>query len=203
MTSIREEQIEEAILKALAPVELSDEELRRAEATLTERRKELEARRAEMKSVLRLQYDQLKNRISKLTDLLLDGALARPLFESKQTALLVEQAAIEQKLREMENGSGRTMAQLEKTVELAKSPSHLYKTASVENKRKLLKILLSNLTASGKNVTITLSVPFRLIAERGKDDDCRLNRGTCRTWVELTKHLNTYFTKTGATGSES
>ena len=195
--------IEDAVLKRLAHVELSDEELGIAEATLAERLAELEQRRTQTKNTLRLQYDQLRNRISKLADLLLDGAIEKSLFASKQRALLQEQAAVEEKLKEFENGSDAGIAQLEKTVELAKDASFLYKTASVENKRKLLRILLSNLTVSGKNVEMTLTIPFRVIAEREKNDDGRLNRGTCRTWTQITKQLHSYFNENLTARSES
>ena len=105
----------------------------------------------------------------------------------------MEQAAIEEKLKEIENGSDAGIAQLEKTVELAKEASFLYKTASVENKRKLLRILLSNLTVSRKNVEMTLTIPFRVIAERKKDDDGRPHRGTCRTWDKTLEQLHNHF----------
>jgi len=65
-------------------------------------------------------------------------------------ALLLEQTAVEEKRREMENGGGAATKQLEKTVELAQSASLLYRTASTANKRKLLKILLSNVSVTGK-----------------------------------------------------
>ena len=57
----------------------------------------------------------------------------------------------------------------------------LYREADHEKKRELLKILLSNLTVSGKNVSLELRIPFRLVAERGKDSLCSPYRGTCRT----------------------
>jgi hypothetical protein len=107
------------------------------------------------------------------------------LFESKQRALLLEQAEVEEKLREVEHGSDATFTQLEKTVELAKNAPMLYKMAIPENKRKLLKILLSNLTASGKNVAMSLTIPFCIIAEREKTNSGAPHRGTCRTWEQL------------------
>jgi len=183
------------VLGTLAKVELSDEELRLTQATLAERRVELEQRRTETKNTLRLQYDQLRNRISKLTDLLIDGAIDKALFESKQRALLMEQAATEEKLKEIETGSDAAIAQVQKTVELARSPSLLYKRACVADKRKLLKIVLSNLTVSGKNVEMTLTIPFRVIAEREKDDDCRDDRGTCRTWASIIQQLYKHFSQ--------
>jgi site-specific DNA recombinase len=202
-TSIREEQIENAVLGMLTRVTLSEKELAVAREVLAHHRAELEERRTQTKNTLRLQYDQLRNRISKLADLLLDGAIEKSLFESKQRALLLEQAAVEEKLKELESGSDAGLAELEKTVELAKDTSSLYKTASAENKRKLLKILLSNLTVSGKNVIITLSIPFRVIAERENNDDCRLNRGTCRTWAGLIRKLYAYFNENVAARNES
>lgn len=193
-TSVREEQIEKVVVKALASVELGPQELAMAQASLAERRKKLEEQRFLTRTTLRLQYDQLRTRLSKLTDLMLDGAVEKSLFDSKQKALLLEQITVEQKLQEIEKGPDSLIAQLEKTVELAKSPSVLYKTASVENKRKLLKILLSNIRVCGKNVEVELSIPFRMIAEREKDDDGRPHRGTCRTWADVLQKLYSFFT---------
>jgi hypothetical protein len=39
----------------------------------------------------------------------------------------------------------------------------------------------------------TLALPFRLIAEREKPPTCRPYRGTCRTWEEKIKELQTHF----------
>ena len=110
-TSIREEQIEDAVLGTLTKVTLSEKELVIAREVMAHRHAELEQRRSQTRNTLRLQYDQLRNRISKLTDLLLDGAVEKSLFESKQRALLMEQAAIEEKLKEIENGSDAGIAQ--------------------------------------------------------------------------------------------
>jgi hypothetical protein len=96
-------------------------------------------------------------------------------------------------MEDLKHGGTRHLKQLEIAVELAKDASILYRNASVENKRKLLKILLSNLTISGKSVEIILSIPFCLIAEREKSDDGRAYRGTCRTWEQLFAQLKTYF----------
>ena len=86
------------------------------------------------------------------------------------------------------------LARLEKTVELAKSPSIAVQNRSLEKKREMLKTLLSNLTVFGKNVEMTLALPFRLIAERQKTSDGRAYRGTCRTWEQILKQLIQHFT---------
>jgi len=64
-----------------------------------------------------------------------------------------------------------------------------YKTASPEKRRELAKTLLSNLTVSGKDIEVTLALPFRLIVERGKFTDGGPYRGSCRTWQDIINQL--------------
>jgi len=137
----------------------------------------------------RLETEQIKNRLSKLADLLLEGTIERTLYKVKEESILKEKAAVEERLRDLENGGTASIERLQRTVELAERPSMLYKTADVAGKRELLKTLLSNLTVSSKNVAITLSEPFRIIAERKKDTECRVAKGTCRTWNHITQEL--------------
>jgi len=58
---------------------------------------------------------------------------------------------------------------IERTFELAKSPSVLYKHASSKTKRELLKTQLSNLVVGETNVQAMLVIRFRLTAERQKN----------------------------------
>jgi hypothetical protein len=194
-TAIREDQLDEAMLHALTAIQLFEEELRAAREYLTERSKESEEQTVVMQNALKLQKDQVSGRISKLTDLLVDGTITKPMFQSKHRALLLEQTAIDQKIQDLNNGGVSHIRQIEAAVELAKDASMLYQKASAENKRKLLKILLSNISVSGKKIEIMLSGPFRLIAEREKSDHGGAYRGTCRTWETLINQLLDYFTK--------
>jgi len=65
----------------------------------------------------------------KLTDALVDGAIDRGVFQHKQDALLLDQTRIKEKVVEIEKGACAALASIEKTVELAKDPSILYKGA--------------------------------------------------------------------------
>jgi hypothetical protein len=189
-TSIREEEIDLAIAEALMDVDLTDEEYDAGQEFIRERREKWDKERHEAAQALKLQNEQIKDRLSKLADVLLDGTLERSLYETKQKSLLMEQTMVTARMRELESGSDSFLKEFEETVELAKSPSLLYKTASLEKKRELLKTLLSNLTVSSKNVAITLSLPFRLIRERERNSDCRANRGTCRTWEQIMSEIS-------------
>jgi len=194
-TSIREEELDEVVLSRIAELDLTQEELEFARFSLQKLTEEAQRNRATAAHALRLQLENVQAKLAKLTDLLIDGTIEKSAFADKQTALHVEQARVKEKLGEIEKDGCRTLANLMKTVELAKSPSTLYKTASREKKRELLKTLLSNLNVSGKNVELTLALPFRIIAERSKSPNCRPYRGTCRTWEAIFTELQEYFEK--------
>lgn len=188
-TCIREEEIDEAVLAALKEVDLSEEELRVVPLLIEEEKQKSKAARPAVEKRLKFQADQIDYRLSTLTDLLIDGALDRAAYEAKRSTLLSEQVRIREAMVKLVDDIDPALAQLEKTVELAKSPSMLYRTAPVAEKRDLLKTLLSNLSVSAKEVEITLALPFRLIADRDKNADCRAYRGTCRTWVPIMNEL--------------
>ncbi len=188
-TSIREEALDAAVLAALAEIDLSDGELQQARVMIEESKKGIEQTQVAAREALRLQQEQLRMRLTKLTDLLIDGTIDKTAFGERRDALVLEQARIRERLAEIERNPTSTIEAIESTVELAKSPSLLYKAASAEKKRELLKIILSNLVVSGKNVRVTLTSPFRLIAEREKLPASRPYRGTCRTWEQILKQL--------------
>jgi DNA invertase Pin-like site-specific DNA recombinase len=194
-TCVREEYLEDAVLTALRSVELNAEEVELAKAFLERIQQETETNRVATENALRLQADQLQTRVAKLTDFLIDGTVDKGVFEEKRKALFLEQAKITELLQGNSRGMATAQTKLAKTVELAKSASMLYRRAFLAEKRRLLKILLSNLTIVGKTVEITLAPPYRTIAAREKSEDGRPYRGTCRTWEHIIKQLLTYFEK--------
>lgn len=188
-TSVREERLDDAVLRALIKVDLSKEEIALARTLLAEQRRDAEKSREQIAQADQLRLASIQERIGKLTDLLIDGTIDKGSFESKQQALLKERARLAERLTEADEGVPAAAVALEKTVELAKSPSTLYKMGSSQKRRELLKTLLSNLSVTGKNVDITLAFPFRVVAERQNSPDGRANRGTCRTWEQILKQL--------------
>lgn len=194
-TSIREEQLDSVVVEALMQVDLTEEEYRAGREFIQTHREGIEQNRRERERALNLRHEQLRNRLSTLADVLLDGSIDHSLYEEKHKALLKEQTILRAQMRELEAGNDPMLKELETTVELAKSPSLLYKMASLQRRRELLKILLSNLAVSSKNVEITLSLPFRLIKDREKNTECRANRGTCRTWEKIFTKLQSYLLK--------
>jgi DNA invertase Pin-like site-specific DNA recombinase len=188
-TSVREEMIDQAIRSKLSDVNLSDEEIELGRIMLKSHREDADKNRESRINGVQIQIESIRMRLAKATDLLMDGTIDKSLFETKQRELLIEQAKLRSLLAELEKGGLESIRRIETTVELAKSPSIQHETAVPQKKRELSKILLSNLTVSQKNIDVTLALPFNLIAERDKLQECRPCRGSCRTWEQILTHL--------------
>jgi len=198
-TSIREEQLEDAVRRAIASLRLSRGEVEYFRRWIDDHREHEAVTREDEKRALQLQLDALRTRKNRLTDLLLEGSVDKTLFEEKQKALVWEEAELKQKLAAMGVGPGDALNAIERTVELAKTAPLLYETAVPERKRELARILLSNLAVSGKNVSVVLQNPFRLIAEREKSSCGGPYRRTCRTLDMILNQLYKHTVQT-ATG---
>ncbi len=194
-TSIREDALEEVLLTHIDTLTLSDAEVTLMREWIADRRHHSDIERQEQSRSLSLQLDSLRSRMSRLTDLLLDGSVEKLVFEEKQKALVWDEAQLRQKLASGQAGNDAALQNIERTVELAKDVSLLYKQANLERKRELLRSLLSNLTVTGKNVDVELTIPFRVIANREKTSYGSPYRGTCRTLGNILDQLHTYFAK--------
>ncbi len=188
-TSIREEDVDEAVILALERIDLTNEELELGRSMLRASHEENDKNREAQINGLRLQLEAMRLRLAKAGDLLLDGMIDRSVYETKQRDILLDQTKVRATLLDLERGNLEATRRVEIAVELAKSPSIQYKMASSAERRNLSRILLSNVSVSQKNVSVTLAVPFNLISERAKDDECRPYRGTCRTWEQILRDL--------------
>jgi hypothetical protein len=186
--------LEGAVLRVFGALTLSTSEVDCLREWIADHSLHIAAEREEEMRVARLQLESLRTRRNRLTDLFLDGTVEQTIFGEKQKTLVWEEAQLKHKLVTLEGGDGGALKEIERTVELAKDASLLYKQANPERKRELLRILLSNLTVAGKNVSVELRIPFRLIAQREKTSYGGPYRGTCRTLGKLLDELHNYIT---------
>lgn len=194
-TTIREELLDECIQRCLEAVTLSDHELLYLREQIQLQHEHARKEQDQQVGAVQLQLDSLRARISRLTDLFLDGSLQKTVFDEKHKAYIWEEAELKRKLVSVGNGNEIARAEVERLVGLLKSPQILYKQADFDGKRELLGILLSDVTATGKNVRPLLKTPFRLIAEREKLSYGSPYRETCRTTDNLFQQLIKHFTE--------
>ena len=170
-TNVREEAIGEATLRALAQLEFSDKEKAYFKSRIADIKASwISNKEQELRSV-RVRIEQLTERLNRATDAYLDGTLDRDLFEDRKAALIRERRALSDRLADFEANRASVPEELRRFVELAGSANSLYKSASIEKKRRLLRILMSNCSVDRKQIDFSWQIPFRHIAEREKETD--------------------------------
>jgi hypothetical protein len=197
-TFIKEEQLENAVQSILEKLMLSEAEVAYFREWIADYRLHARAKRDEEKRAATLQLEALRARKSRLTDLFLDGSVEQTMFEEKQKALVWEESQLKQKVARLDAGCDDALKEIENTVGLAKDASLLYKQANLERKRELLRILLSDLTAKGGNISAELTIPFSLIVESAITSCGGPYRRTCRTMDNIMNQLLKHILNVGS-----
>jgi len=179
--TIREEAIEDSLRQTFGSLRLDDAEIERAGAWIQDAHMEQDAVREQEARNVKLLLDQNQARRARLMDAFLDGTVEKELFEERKAGLLLESTGLKEELAHLERRDGNALVRLGKFLELAKTASLLYKEALSHEKRDFVKRLTSNLSAVGKNVSVALTIPAQVIANRTKTSSCALERGVPRT----------------------
>ena len=173
---IREDTFASALEERLKSIEFHEDE----KAYLRDRLQALKSSwatdRENAIQAAKLRIEKVTERLNRLTDVYLDQALDKAMFEERKASLLGERRALEDKIRDYEANQRSIPEEIEKCVELAGSAYSLYRSASYDKKRRLFRILMSNCTIREKRLDFTWQIPFREIAVREKSDECRERR---------------------------
>lgn len=180
-TCVRQEVIEEAIQVAFRGVHLSPEELSDVQHNVQEVLGQRSREQTASMSSAALRVAQVEERLQRLLDAYLDGAVERVLYDQRKEALLMERAH----LKDEEANGGRKAARLqeraEKYLELLQSVQALHSWADDRERRELIAIVTSNRVVDRKNVEVTLSAPFQDMAKARQSANGAPNRGAHRT----------------------
>ena len=149
--TIREDRLEEAVLKALRRLEITPEgadKLQKAWATdATDA--QLEAQRQAM--ALQIAADE--RRLDRLIDLLVDGAIEKNLFASRKQRLEIDLAASRERLRNMPDPEHVARNRMQ-FLELLQNLAQLYICAQDAEKRQIVENAFSNRTVVRNNVEL-------------------------------------------------
>lgn len=193
--TVREELLESGFAEVLKNLRFDERENQYLKRILAERRGETETFIQRQRQAFALQLEGCRQRLSKLTDALIDGVIERELFVEKKNALILEEHRLQGEIDSLEQAATETFDRTRKILELANRAYTSYKTANEEEKREMVKIITSNLTAEGKSVLIKLNYPFELIVNRRKKSDGGAHRDAPRTLKRLFEELSGYFSR--------
>lgn len=114
---------------------------------------------------LKKDKDIIRNRKSKLYDDYCDASITKDFYEVKLNQYDTELHKIEDKLSNVNDTDNSFYITANYIVELAKHSMELFKRSEYEERRLLIKTILSNITWNGENLSYTYLEPFNLLAD--------------------------------------
>ena len=106
------------------------------------------------------QYTLSQNRLDKLMDLLLDDAIDRKDFEDKKASIRQEQIALENRIKSARGADETFKEAMLAILSIAAEAHDLFKSSTVEEKRRLINFLFANLELKGTTLCYSLRKPF-------------------------------------------
>jgi len=191
--TIREDIVEETFISTLLRIRFTEQENRYLRQKTKEQYQEYIQEKDSRKQTLRLQLDQLQDRLAKLTDALIDGLLEKDVYLVRKNKLVSEEQTIKERLNNLDADHGGVTKKIEQFLELVNNAYSSYKLANEVEKRELIKIITSNLVANGKSVIFKLNIPFEIITKCMELPGGSPQRGEDRTLLALLSQLTEYF----------
>src|SRR5579859_3342787 len=187
--TVREEVIETVVGQMMTMLTLDNREIEYIRSWAEDARTHQDVLQEEEIQRAKLRLDGIRNRLVRLTDALIDGLLEKPLFDDRKNALMMEEKEAREVISAVEAGKSAGLTRLEEFLELIKNAPFLYKNANPDEKRDLLRNLLSNLRVIDRNVSVEPKISVQLIVNRPKMSYGAPSRGIHRTWNRLLKKL--------------
>lgn len=104
-----------------------------------------------------------KDMLDKLMDKLLTGVISDEVYAEKQTELIAKRNHLKASMEELKQVSTKFTEIAENLIELCKEAPHLYLRASNDEKKQLLKLLISNSVIDSKKPLVVLNPVFENI----------------------------------------
>lgn len=176
--AIREEVLDTIVLAALELTRLTSEEISDLRDMAAEELGNVEQDRAKQRAQLQMQLARCDDRMTRLTDALLDAAIDKEAYEGRRMALLAERRGI---LDQIEGPLEASAQRVLSYLELPNIQQSGYENAKSTEKRTIIESITWNLMVAGKNPAITLKSPYREIVNWRLSLNCGPNRGSLGT----------------------
>ncbi|MCU1230998.1 MAG: resolvase [Acidobacteria bacterium] len=184
-TCVREDLLDDAVSKTLLRITLPEKHFARLRAEIEKVSSNAVETREASRVQLQTQLGSLTSRLGRLTDVYVDARIDKDAYDERRNALVMERNAVGDSLAHLDGDQARTLDFALRCLQLAKSPETLYESGSPSDRRRLVEILTSNRTVSGKNVEIAVAEPFRFLSSVQKSDLGALQTGQTRTFQNL------------------
>lgn len=172
MTGIREEIIAATVAEALKFLAIDDDLHWHMRVKVQDLRNNLQTTELDAIAGLQIQLKQMRDRLNRVTDAMIDGTIERDDFITRKSSLTQEQKDIEEKLDTVAERTRALPDKLENVLELLKRLDVLYENGNALEKRRILNSLTSNLLVSKENIDVAMVSPYAEILKWRKSSSC-------------------------------
>jgi len=163
--AVDEVKVEQMILDALRSIQFSDEQVEEMVKMAKAARSSAKLALEDKKKTAQLNLDQAKDRLSKLTDLHIDGKIDPDTYEQKRTELTMRVKYSESEIQKLTNLDDGDFTRLEELANLLRDPVHAYSLANNIEKRHLLESMMKNLTITDKQLKFEWQTLFEALTK--------------------------------------
>jgi len=190
--TVREEVVESSVISALSLLRLNPEELALLRQAAEDYLASQVDDRESLRESLELRLGNIKARMGRLADALIDDEIGKDIFEDRKAVMLLERADVEHQLGDLTGAQASRAHRLHEYLELLSKAQLQYEFANSAERRDLLSEITSNRIVSRKNVVIELQEPFNSVANYLETYRCDLDRDIPRTSSHLVAMLNAW-----------
>lgn len=194
---LKEETVNEALVRELKKLELGSEEFRFYRNESIKLFGDWKDESEKLRDELILRQKQVKDRQARLVDSYMDGIFDKEEYLERKDQLIAEELELKDRIGGLSKNWEEIPSKFEEFLELANSAYLSLKSAPLDLKREMLDIVTSNLTASGKSVSIKLENPFELLAARPTFPGGRPHPNMARTISAYISRLFKLFIENG------
>lgn len=112
---------------------------------------------------LQSEQTQLAQKLSRLTDLLIDGSIGKDMYEAKNKDLQLRKQEIESRLNQMEEPAKDSQDTLGNVITMLSKSAEMFASSKTDQKRQMLGFVFSNLQMEGPTLRYTLRKPFEVL----------------------------------------
>lgn len=172
--SVHEEDVLVEVTKTLKTMQITPEYRQAILDTLKNTQESKQAESRQQVSVLQRQYTIVKDSIEELLTILLRRGITQAEYDKRKIQLIEERDDIVARLRNVDTADDSAAETLEVLLDLASNAYGTFERSRIEEKRKLMSLLFSNLEVEDKKIVITIRKLFEIF----------VNGFSCVLWRE-------------------
>jgi hypothetical protein len=175
--NVREEAILEQLGGAVDAVQITEELATAISDVLNETHRQAQKAKEREIDRYRAQLDELEGKEDRLHDMFVDGRIDDEGFRRRRDRIRQQGRTYTDHLQAAQQEiDGAYLVTAQRVLELAKNAKRLWESRTPEDRRDLLKKLLSNPVLDGRSVRYDLRKPFRILAEMRESEQWRGGR---------------------------